>query len=139
MLTKKLGHFGIFRMEFSNNPNKRQVKPLTGNVFIYLTTSAALIPAAEIMIVWGAPFFLDADHSLVELPEKRSRKPGRLSRVLGLSQDVVSWIAVAKYEINKTPIRNFSGTLHTWDMFIFQLNDAQITLILPRPLSDIVS
>ena len=101
MLSKELGDFGICSMKFSNNPNESQVMSLRRSISIYLATSAALRPAAEMMIVWGAPFFLDADHSLVELPENRSKKPGRLSRVLDLSQDVVSWIAVARYEVNK--------------------------------------
>jgi hypothetical protein len=62
----------------------------------YLARSAARNPAAATIIVWGAPFFLEADHNLVGLPEYFSKKPGRLSMVLGFSHDVVSWIAFAE-------------------------------------------
>jgi hypothetical protein len=62
----------------------------------HLAISAALSAAAVTIIVCGAPFFLDADHSLVELPANLSKKPERLSRVLGLFQDVVSVMAFAE-------------------------------------------
>lgn len=42
----------------------------------YLAISAALRPAAVTIMVWGAPFFFEADQSLVGLPENFSKKPG---------------------------------------------------------------
>jgi hypothetical protein len=68
-------------------------------VYKYLAISAALRPAAVTIMVWGAPFFFEADHNLVEFPENFSKKPGRASRVLSLSHEVVSWIALAEIKL----------------------------------------
>lgn len=71
------------------------VASLVWNFLISLARFAALSPAAVTMIVWGAPFFFEADHSFVEFPEYFSRKPGRFSSVRGLFQEVVSFMALA--------------------------------------------
>jgi hypothetical protein len=48
------------------------------------------------MIVWGEPFFFEADQSFVGFPANFSRNSGRLSRIRGLLQDVVSRMAVTE-------------------------------------------
>lgn len=60
-----------------------------------LARSAARSPAPATMMVCGVPFFLEADHSLVGLGEKLSKKAGRLSSTRGLSKEVVSRIQSA--------------------------------------------
>jgi hypothetical protein len=62
---------------------------------IYLARSAALNPAPATIIVWGAPFFFDADHNFVGLFENFSKNAGRFSRFRSLSQVAVSRIAAA--------------------------------------------
>jgi hypothetical protein len=49
----------------------------------YLARSAALNPDPATMMVWGAPFFFEADHNFVGFFANFSRKLGRLSSVLG--------------------------------------------------------
>lgn len=68
---------------------------LDGTGAIYLARSAALKPAPAIIIVCGAPFFFEADHSLVGLLENFSKNAGRFSRFRGLAQVVVSRMAAA--------------------------------------------
>jgi hypothetical protein len=89
---KKLCNSSILRLELSSYPeeNVRMSPTETKKGILYLARSAALNPDAVTMMVWGVPFFFEADHNLVELPENVSRKPGRLSRFLGLSHVVVS-------------------------------------------------
>jgi hypothetical protein len=68
---------------------------LDGTGAICLARSAALKPAPAIMMVCGAPFFFEADHSFVGLLENLSKNAGRCSRFRGLSQAVVSRMAAA--------------------------------------------
>ncbi len=63
---------------------------------IYLTRCAALKPDPVTIMVCGAPFFFEADHSFVGLFENFSKNKGIFSRFLGLSQVVVSLMAAAR-------------------------------------------
>lgn len=97
MFRKELSYLGILCLELSNDSCWALVlaKLLKKTGGIYLARSAALKPAPATIMVCGAPFFFDADHSFVGLPEKLSKNAGRFSRFRGLSQIVVSLMAAA--------------------------------------------
>lgn len=67
-----------------------------GGIGCYLAMSAALNAAADTIMVCGEPFFLEADHSFVELTEKASRNIGRFLIVLDCFHDEVSRIALTE-------------------------------------------